>query len=194
MTRMGPALFALIGLLSSIGSAHAQTKQELVAKVLQLQRPGIEGTARAMVEQPAAQAAQQARVLIQRHVPADRREAVANDMQADLRQYVEEMTPGMRERANRLAPATMGVLLEERLNEAELREVITILESPAFRKYQSMFGEMQRSLVEKLTVEAKPVLEPRLRTLSQTLQQRLAPYVPSASAPRPGPAAAPKTN
>jgi hypothetical protein len=157
-------------------------KKALVAKILALQQPGIEAMARQLAEQPALQMLQSAGPALQR-LPADRREAVARDLQADARKYAEEATPLVREQAVKLAPSTIGTLLEERLTEAELKQVLALLESPANRKFQAMAGDMQRALGEKLVAETRATVEPKVRALEQTMAKRL--EMPAASAPKP---------
>lgn len=167
-------------------------KKRLVERVLQLQMPGVEQLGRQIAEQPAVQIAQQLGPAIQR-LPAERREAVARDIQADLRQYVEEMGPQLRDRAVRAAPAVLPPFLEERFTEQELREVIALLESPVLRKFQGMGPEMQRALSERVVTEARANLETRVRALEQSVVKRLTPPAAAGSAPAasPAPAAAP---
>jgi hypothetical protein len=162
-------------------------KKALVAKILKLQQPGIEALARQLTEQPAMQLLQSAGPAVDR-LPADRRESVAKDLQADARKYVADTMPGVRDTAVRLAPSTVGVILESRMTEAELKEVLTVLESPANRKFQSLASDMQRALAEKLVAETRPTVEPQVRALQQTMAQQLeaanapaAPATPAAS-------------
>jgi hypothetical protein len=183
----------LAAALAATGVVQAQAaggKKELVAKLLQLQQPGLEQMARTMAQQPAAMMMQQAAPALQR-LPAERREAVARDIEADVRKYTEEAVPLVTERALKLAPSTIGALLEERFSEDELKQIIAMLESPVNRKFQSMGGEMQRSIGEKLIAETKPQIEPKLRALEQIVSKRLN-LTPSggASAPAAKPAAA----
>ena len=178
--------------LAAAGVAQAQGtggKKDLVAKVLQLQQPGLEQMARSMAQQPAAMMMQQAAPVIQR-LPAERREAVARDIEADVRKYTEEAVPLVTERALKLAPSTIGALLEERFSEDELKQIIVMLESPVNRKFQSMGGDMQRAIGEKLIAETKPQIEPKLRALEQVVSKRLG-VTPNgaASAPAAKPAA-----
>ncbi len=179
--------------LAATGMAQAQGtggKKDLVAKVLQLQQPGLEQMARSMAQQPAAMMMQQAAPVIQR-LPAERREAVARDIEADVRKYTEEAVPLVTERALKLAPSTIGALLEERFSEDELKQIIAMLESPVNRKFQSMGGDMQRAIGEKLIAETKPQIEPKLRALEQVVSKRLG-VTPNgaASAPAAKPATA----
>jgi hypothetical protein len=163
----------------------APTKKEMVARVLQLQQPGIEAMARQIAQQPAMQIMQQAGAALQR-VPQERRDALARDIEADVRKYVDESVPVVTQAAVRLAPSTIGALLEERFSEEELRQIIGILESPVNRKFQSMAQEMQRSIVERLVADTRGTVEPKVRALQDTVAQRLGvpSGSPAASAPR----------
>lgn len=152
------------------------TKKALVQRVLKLQQPGIEALARQLAEQPAAAMVQQVQPALAR-VPADKREAVARDIQADIRKYADEATPLVRDRALALAPSTIGTLLEQKLSEDELKQVATMLESPAVRKFQGLLGDMQRSLAEKVVADARPAIDPKLRALEQSVKARLEPLL-----------------
>ena len=172
-----PLLIATVSAaaLAAAGSSMAQTppgKKELVARVLQLQQPGIEAMARGLAEQPAMQLMQQAGQALQR-VPAERREALGKDIEADLRKYAEDTVPIVRDRAVKLAPSTIGPLLEERFTEEELRQVVAMLESPVIRKFQGMAGDMQRALTEKVVAETKTEVEPKVRAMQQSVAKRL---------------------
>jgi uncharacterized protein len=187
-------LIAGLALVTLSATAFAQAasapvsaaKKALVAKVLQLQQPGIEGMARQLAEQPAMQMLQQAGMALQR-LPPERREAVAKELQADARKYAEEATPLVRERALKLAPTTIGAVLEEKLTEDELKQVVAMLESPANRKFNSLLGDMQRALGEKLVADTRASVDPKVRALEQTMSKRLAAATaPAASAPAGG--------
>lgn len=172
----------LAAALAVAGGAHAQTKQELVQKVLQLQQPGIEGMARALTELPAAQLMQQAGIALQR-LPADKRESVAREIQADARKYVDESFPIVRERAVKLAPTTVGAVLDDKFTEDELKQLVVLLESPVLTKYQQLTSEMLRPLREKLSSELGPTIDPKVRALEQSIGRRLGVPAKPASAP-----------
>ena len=117
----------IAALLSSAALAGAQTpaasapsspaKKELVQKLLVLQQPGIEQVARGLVERPALQMMQEASLVLQRQIAPDKREAIGKQVEADVKKYVEEATPLVRERAVKLAPSTIGPILEEKFSE-----------------------------------------------------------------------------
>jgi uncharacterized protein len=182
--KTAPLCAGLLALSITFTPALAQNgaaKKELVAKVLQLQQPGIEAMATAMAQQPAAQIVQQAGPMLQR-MPPDRREALGRDIDADLRKYAEEAVPIVRARAVKLAPSTIGALLEERFSEDELKQLIGILESPVNRKWQSMAPDMQKSISEKLVAETRAEIEPKARAMAESIDKRLKAAAQSAGA------------
>jgi uncharacterized protein len=165
-----------LGLLGCMGVVQAEpsaAKKELIAKVLLLQQPAIESMARAMAEQPAMQMMQQASMVLQSRVAPDKREALTKDIQADLKKYVDEAVPVVRDRAIKLAPSTVGVLLDEKFSEEELKQVIAIIESPVNRKFQQLGGDMQKLLQEKLVAETRGVIDPKVKALDQAIGKRL---------------------
>jgi uncharacterized protein len=195
------ALVALSAVLSTPGTAWSQnaasqSKKDLVARVLQLQQPGIEQMAAQMAQQPAAQIAGQARQVLQQ-MPEERRKALEADLNADLKKYVDAAVPLVRDRAIALGPLTIGPLLEERFTEDELRYIISTLESPINRKFQGMAGDMQRAIVERLVADTRPQIDPKVQELQRSVASRLgiteqggaAPARPPAQRNNPAPAA-----
>jgi hypothetical protein len=187
--KLLPLLAAL--LLGAATVVHAQgsaspAKKELVQKLLALQQPGIEGAARSLVERPAAQMMQEAGRVLQAQVPADKREAIGKTIEADAKKYVEEALPPVRERALKLAPTTLGVALEEKFSEEELKQLVAWFESPVNKKFQAASGEMQTNFMQKLVAEARPLIEPKLQSLEQKVRAALG--APAASAPGAAPA------
>ena len=182
---MGKFLILAAGLLSAAlfgTAALAQSpmpvggKKELALKIVQLQQPAIEGMARQLVEAPATQLLQQAGSAVQQRVAADKRESVWQDIQADARRYVEDTLPLVRDRALKLAPSTVAPVLEDKLTEEEMRQIIQVmqqLDSPAYRKYNSLGGDMQRALGEKLIAETRGQVEPKMQTLQSNVAKRL---------------------
>ena len=87
-------------------------------------------------------------------------------IEADVKKYVEEAHPLVRERAIKLAPSTIGPVLEEKFTEDELKQLIAWLESPTTKKYQQLGAEMQQQLrPEAGRRNARPILDPKLKAL-----------------------------
>jgi uncharacterized protein len=182
-----------VSLLLAAASAQAQTpaapsspaKKELVARILKLQQTGIEAMARNLVEQPAAELMGSAADVLPSRVPKDKQDAVAKEIQADVQKYVDDAAPLVQERAVKLAPGTIGALLEQRFTEEELKQIVGIIESPVYMKFQKMGDEMQQQLIEKLVADTKPAIEPKVRALQQTIARRLGAPGPAAGASAP---------
>ena len=164
-------------------AASSAAKKELVAKILQAQKPGFEMTARRVVEQPAIQMLQQASQVIQQRLPAEKREPTFRELQADARKYVDDTFPQVRDQTIALSVSTVGPLLEQRMTESELRQVLAVYESAAFRKYQGLAGDMEKALMEQLAQQARPTVEANARALQQTMAKRLDAAAGAASAP-----------
>ena len=167
-------------------------KKALVARVLELQRPTIEGMARMMAEQPAAQLAQLARAELQRATP-ERREVIARELDADMRKYIEETVPVVQDRALKAAPSTMGAVLEARMDETELKQLIAALESAGFKKFQTLGSEMQAAMGQRTMADSRTTIEANGRSLEQAMRKRLAPPAAAAS-PTPAKPALPAKN
>lgn len=184
----------VLALLASATLAQAQTasapapapvsaaKKELVQKVLLLQQPAIENMARNLVEQPAGQMLQAAGRALQQQVPPEKREAVGKGIEADVKKYVDESYPSIRDRAVRIAPTTIGAVLEEKFTDDELKQLIAWLESSVNKKYLQLGPEMQNGFMQKLVGEARPVLDPKLQALETKVRTSLGvPAEPSAA-------------
>lgn len=181
-------ILTAVTLLAGAALAHAQStpaRKELAQKLVQVQTASFENIARQIVERPVAQLMQQASTVLQTQVAPDKREAAARSIEADIRKYVDETVPVVRERAVKLAPSTYGVALEEKFSEDELKQLIAWFDSPLNKKLQQAGPEMLSSFGQKLVADAGPVIEPRLQSLQQKMRTTLgipAPAAPGASA------------
>jgi uncharacterized protein len=144
-------------------------KKELVQKILQLQQPEIENVARSIVERPAAQMMQEAGLAMQRQVPPDKREAMGKAIEAEVKKYVEESYPLVRERAIRLAPSILGAALEEKFSEDELKQLLGWLESPVNRKFQQL-ATVRNTFVQKVLSESIAAVDPKVGALDARIR------------------------
>lgn len=176
----------VVAMMVATAGAFAQStpaKKELVAKVLQLQQPGIEQAAGNIAMQPTQMMMVRAGEILQTRIPPDKRAAIARDIQGELKKYADQTVPGLRSRAVELAPSTIGVLLDERFTEEELKQLIAIIESPVNRKFQQLGGDMMRSLSEKLVPEFRSQIEGNIRSLDRAVAGRLGIQPPAAKPP-----------
>lgn len=178
----------LTALLMSAAFAHAQTaptappappaspstpaKKELLQRLMVLQQPGIENLARNLVEQPAVQIMQFAGQAIQQ-LPTEKREPVGKGIEGAIKQYVDETVPSVRDRAIKLAPSSIGVAMEEKFSEDELKQLVAWLESPVNKKYAQLAPEMQTAFTQKLVAESRSFVEPRVQALEAKVRSSL---------------------
>lgn len=153
--------------------APSAAKKELIGRLIQLQRPGIEALSRDMAQEPALQMLERAAALVQARVPKDKQESAMKGLQADGKKYMDVTVPLVRDRAVALAPETVGDVLNQKLNEDELKKVIAILESPEYSKFQQLSGDMQQALQAKLVAETRNSVGDKLKTLESDITVRL---------------------
>ncbi|MEO7152110.1 MAG: DUF2059 domain-containing protein [Burkholderiaceae bacterium] len=168
-------------------------KKELVQRLINAQQSGLEGLARGLVEQPAGQLIQAAGQALQSQVAPEKREATGKSIEADVRKYVDESVPIVRDRAIKLAPSTIGAALEEKFSEDELKQLLAWFESPVNKKYQQFAPEIQSNFVQKLVTDARPSIDPKLKALEQSVRSTLASAAgPAVAASAPAAAAGPR--
>lgn len=178
---------AALALATAATPALAQSKKELVTKLLALQQPGVEQLARTIAERPAAEMTMAARQYMQ-NVPAEKREGVVKAIDADLKKYADEAIPLLRDKAIALSPSIIGSELEANFNEAELKQLISWFESPVIKRYNQLIPGMQRTLSEKLVEDTRGQIEPKLKTLESSMARNLGLPPPGSAAPAPAPA------
>jgi hypothetical protein len=147
-------------------------KKELVQKVLTLQQPAIESLGTALATQTANQILQAAGQALA-GVPADKREALAAELQAEARKFFEEIAPILRSGAVKSAPTSIGSALEEKLSEEELKTLVAWLESPVSKKFQQMSNELQQGLGAKLVNDTRAQIDPKLKALETVMRNKL---------------------
>ena len=174
LARVGAAALAVA--IASGAAAQAQVsttsspaKKELVQKILLLQQSEIEQVARNIVERPAAQMMQEAGLAMQRQVPPDKREAMGKAIEAEVKKYVDEAYPLVRERAIRLAPSTLGAALEEKFSEDELKQLLAWIESPVNKKFQQL-GPARNAFVQKVLSESIAAVDPKVGALDSRIR------------------------
>lgn len=158
--------------LAQAQTAASPAKKELVQRALKLQQPAFENVGNALAGQTANQVLQLIGQAITR-LPADKREALAPELQAEVKKFYDEISPTLRDRAVALAPSTVGLNIEEKFSEEELKVLVAWLESPVYHKFQAAAGDMLQSLGQKLVADTRPVIEPKLKALEVTMQAKL---------------------
>ena len=170
-------------------------KHALALKVVSLQQAAVEGIARNLAENSVTRLAQAAGAAMQQ-VPADKRDAIAKSLDTDIRKYLDETTPMLRDAAVKLSATTLPPLLEDKFSEDELKQLAQWLDSPINRKYQQVAPAMQTALLQKLVADTRAQVEPKLKALEGRMSATLGDpnAAPAASGPagsgmKPAPAA-----
>ena len=166
------ALAAASFAASAQGAQPSAAKRELLARFVQLQQPGIEALARGMVEQSAANLLEQAGTALAR-VPSDRRDSARKAIDASARRFVDETAGLVRDRAVQIAPTALGAALDQRFSDEEMRQLVAWFESPLSRKYQQSLPELHNSFTQALVADGRPIVEPRLRALEDSIRSAL---------------------
>jgi len=169
------------GFAQAASSSASPAKKELIAKLLMIQQPGVEQLSRNILQQPLQQLMQQAGGALQQ-MPADKREATGKAMEAEIKKFVDQNGPMLKDRGIKLAPSTVGVLLDERFTEDELRQLLAWLDSPVSKKFGLVSNDLQKSLADKLLAETGPTLDARFKALQLTLAKQLGLPPPPAAA------------
>ena len=114
----------------------------------------------------------------------------AKAMDAEMKKFIEENVPYLKDKIVKAVPNTASALLDERFNEDELKQILAWAESPVSQKFGMASMELQKAIAQKVMTEAGPTLEGRLKTLQGNLAKQLglqppaAPAKPPASAPK----------
>ncbi len=162
-------------------------KKALIDKIAALQQQAMaESMAANIVQQPLPQLMQAGRAALQQ-VPADKREATAKSMDAELKKFVEENVPFLKDKIAKAVPSTASAMLDERFNEDELKQILAWAESPVSQKFGMSSLELQKAVAQKVMAEAGPTLEGRLKSLQGNLAKQLGLPGPAASASPPSP-------
>jgi hypothetical protein len=192
--KLGLTLAVSLSLASGATWAEpSPAKKALIDKIVHLQQQALaDNLSASIVQAPLPQLMQAGRNALQ-GVPAEKREATAKAMDAELKKFVEENVSYVKDKTFKAVPATASALLDERFNEDELKQIIAWAESPVSQKFGLASVELQKAVAQKVVAEAGPTLDGRLKTLQATLAKQLGLPAPSASAPAPKPAASAPT-
>jgi hypothetical protein len=186
-----------LALALATGAALADpspAKKALIDRIVALQQQGMaESLAANIVQGPISQVTQAGRSALQQ-LPADKREATAKAMDVELKKFIEENVPYLKDKISKALPTTSSALLDERFNEDELKQILAWAESPVSQKFGMMTVELQKAVAQKVMAEAGPTLDGRFKTLNANLAKQLGLNAPAgASAPKAAtPAPAPK--
>ncbi|MEL4180192.1 DUF2059 domain-containing protein [Roseateles sp. PN1] len=152
-------------------TAASPARQALVDRLLSLWH--VEDVAVVMVQRPAVNAMEQARVVLQGRVSAEKRDRTLKEISSDVQTYVDEATPIAKANAQKLVTPTVGPMLLENFDDNELRQIIALLESPVKKKFEKLVPAMEKTLGEKVASESAAAINPKLQTMTQAVGLKL---------------------
>lgn len=181
-------LASLVLAASVLLPAQAETKKELVDKLLKLQQPQVEQLGRVMLQQSLGPMLQQIGMVVQQRVAPEKRQETGKAIGDAVSAFNKEVEPVLRASAVKNMAATLSPKLEE-FNEAELKELIQFLESPVVKRYSKLAPEMQSALAQKVSTENRAMVETKVRALDAKINTLLG--IKPAAAPSSAPASKP---
>ena len=182
MTRLSLIAALLIATLLAPAAHAQQSKKDLIAKVLQLQKAQHEQFGQSLANQPLQQLIPQAMQLLRTKVPEDKREATGKAMDAELKAYFTDVSPKLQASAAKHAAELVGAKLET-FSEAELRQLLQFMESPVIKRYNQISGDIPATLAQRIAAEQRGMLEARVRLLETRLADLLGLKAAAGSAP-----------
>lgn len=173
-TQLALATALTSSLLALPVTAMAQSKKELVQKLLVSQQPLVDNAAQNLAEQPARQLVASAKQVLQQGVPPEKREATAKQVDVEIKKYLDSAVPLFKTSATKLTASSVAPALEEKFTEDELKQLITILDSAVLKKYQAALPDLiGPAFLEKVVLDVRPALDPKLQTVQNNLRSIL---------------------
>lgn len=165
-------------------------KKDLIGRILKLQQPAIEQLTIGVLSRPVNDLAQKV-VPALRNLPEAKREPTAKQIDAELRKFMEDNAQPLVDKGWKSAPSTMGVALDEKFTEDELKQLVAWLESPVSKKFAEVAPDLQQAYTKKLIDDNGKQLDEKFTALQQSVAKQLG--VETAGPAASGPRAAPKS-
>lgn len=165
-------IVAGIVLITVACAASAQsTKDQLIQRLLQLWH--VESVGITMLRGPIDESLRKAEAVLQGRVAPERREGALKDITADTQKFYDETVPMVRETSKKLVQSTVVPILAEKFTEAELRQIIAMLEAPVKAKFEAATPEIQKALGKKIATEMAGTITPKMEELQKKIGERL---------------------
>jgi len=165
------ACVGLSGAAWAQASPQSDPREALAERIVQLWHP--EDVVVVMVQRPAVDALQQARIALQGRVTAERRDAALKDMASDVQQYIDQATPLARDSARQQLQHTVLPMLVQSFSAEELQQVVALLESPVKKKFEQFLPRMERALGEQVAAQCKAQIDPLLKQMTAAVGTKL---------------------
>jgi regulator of PEP synthase PpsR (kinase-PPPase family) len=126
-----------------------------------------------MLREPVDNALRQARAALQARTTPEKRDEALKDIDGYGKDLLEKLLPQVISKAKELTQTTVVPILSEKMTEDDLRQMISILESPAKTKFEALIPEMQKALGKKLGEEQGKEIKPQMEELQQRIGKRM---------------------
>ncbi len=173
LTKTVWATAAATVLMATALSAQAQSKKELVQKLLIIQQASLESTAKGLAEAPARQLVAATQPILAQAVPADKREATAKLIDVEIKKYLDAAGPIVRASTIKMSQGAIASAIDDKFSDDELKQLVTMLDSPVLKKYQTVLPELSKSLVEQVVSDARPQVDPKLQATQDAIRKIL---------------------
>lgn len=156
-----------LALSANAQSAISPAKEQLINRILQLWH--VENVGMTMLQEPVAESLRQSRSLLQGRASTERQDAAMKEIGDFAKEFFDEAIPVVRSSAQKLIPSTVVPILAEKFSEEELRQIVTLLESPVKKKFEGLIPEMQSTLGKKIALDTGPKINPKLEALKERI-------------------------
>lgn len=168
MFRSIISIFVLmVAVTSNAQSAISPAKEQLINRILQLWH--VENVGMTMLQEPVAESLRQSRSLLQGRASTERQDAAMKEIGEFAKEFFDDTIPVVRSSAQKLIPTTVAPILAEKFSEEELRQIVTLLESPVKKKFEGLIPEMQSALGKKIALDTGPKINPKLEALKERI-------------------------
>lgn len=165
------AVFTLVHAPASLAASPDDDKKVLIQRVLTLWH--IEDVAVMMAQRPASSALNQARAGLQGRLTAEKQDAVMKAIAVDVQKYIDEATPIAKAEAVRLKESVVAPLLMQNFNAEELRQLITLFESPVKKKFETLVPQFEQAYGEKVAAASRAAIDPKIQTLTKEVGTKM---------------------
>ena len=171
-TLASAALAALPASAQTAAPAGDAQKLALAQKIATLSK--LEGLVlQRMVQAPALNAVEQSRIALQGRVPEDKQKETMKAIANDVQDWVEQVTPTVREAALKDTQVTIVPMLVKNFSVEELQQIVAILESPVRLKFEAMVPDMTRALGNKVAADIGAQMNPKLTALTEKVGTKM---------------------
>jgi uncharacterized protein len=171
-TFVGLALaLASAGAIAQATPAVSPEKLALAKRVAA--KMPMENVGLGMLQKPVMEAVRQARAVIEGRVPAEKQKAAMEDVANEANHFLEAESPLVKASTRSVVDNSVVPLLAQRFSEDELKQLITILESPVKAKFEAMAPEIEKTLGEGVAKANQAQINPKLTELQNKIGLRL---------------------